>query len=137
LIWAEFDIHVHGLGYSFVDNLVPSMNLRLQQFVLATPIDKETITLRIGLRIKEVNDPGKIHPLGLLPKSWVTWLIRRKAMDGFKNDLADDFPIWNNKAYLDPPKLAAGDGPIGWYRRWTRQFYPMGVENQQPEEMLV
>ena len=25
--------------------------------------------------------------------------------------------------YVDPPALADGDGPVGAYRRWARQFY--------------
>jgi hypothetical protein len=32
--------------------------------------------------------------------------------------------IWAHKRYVDRPALAAGDGPIGFYRKWTQQFYP-------------
>ncbi|MER6304129.1 (2Fe-2S)-binding protein, partial [Kitasatospora sp. NPDC001539] len=28
------------------------------------------------------------------------------------------------KRYVSPPRLAAGDGPIGAMRHWARQFYP-------------
>jgi hypothetical protein len=31
--------------------------------------------------------------------------------------------IWEHKRYLARPALAAGDGPLGLYRKWTRQFY--------------
>jgi hypothetical protein len=38
-------------------------------------------------------------------------------------DFAADIRIWENKRYQDPPRLVAGDGPIGPYRKWARQFY--------------
>lgn len=31
--------------------------------------------------------------------------------------------VWENKQYRERPALAVGDGPIGLYRRWARQFY--------------
>ena len=31
---------------------------------------------------------------------------------------------------MDNPALAKGDGPIGKYRQWARQFYE-GLENKQ------
>ena len=37
--------------------------------------------------------------------------------------IGDDIPIWENKIYIDAPKLCDGDGPIARYRRWARQFY--------------
>ena len=42
----------------------------------------------------------------------------------------EDIPIWENKRYLDAPKLCDGDGPIGAYRAWTRQFY--GTIGERP-----
>jgi hypothetical protein len=40
------------------------------------------------------------------------------------HDVKQDFHIWQNKRYVHPPQLAVGDGPIGAYRRWCKQFYP-------------
>jgi hypothetical protein len=34
-----------------------------------------------------------------------------------------DIPIWQHKRYLDRPALGPGEGSIGRYRKWTRQFY--------------
>jgi hypothetical protein len=42
---------------------------------------------------------------------------------GFKADVGQDIPVWNRKLFLAQPALAEGDGPIGAYRRWARQFY--------------
>ena len=49
------------------------------------------------------------------------------AVDGefasLVHDARQDFAIWQHKRYLSAPALAAGDGPIGKYRAWARQFY--------------
>ena len=37
--------------------------------------------------------------------------------------LEQDIPIWENKVYLSRPVLCDGDGPIGVFRRWAKQFY--------------
>ena len=37
--------------------------------------------------------------------------------------LEEDIPIWENKIYLDRPALCDGDGPIGSFRKWCKQFY--------------
>ena len=34
-----------------------------------------------------------------------------------------DQVIWDEKTYLEHPKLTRSDGPIGKYRSWARQFY--------------
>jgi len=49
--------------------------------------------------------------------------MARLIMNGFVHDTKQDFPIWENKLYTSPPALARGDGPIGKYRLWARQFY--------------
>jgi hypothetical protein len=43
--------------------------------------------------------------------------------------LEQDFPIWENKCYRERPPLCEADGPIQEFRRWARQFYPMGDED--------
>ena len=37
--------------------------------------------------------------------------------------LEQEHPIWENKIYVHPPVLVDGDGPIGVFRRWAKQFY--------------
>ncbi len=44
-------------------------------------------------------------------------------MRGYLKDVLQDIPMWSTKAYVNLPALAEGDGPIGPYRRWARQFY--------------
>lgn len=121
---ANFEIHMHGLGYSFVDTHVPSMDMRVRHFVLATPADKGKLQLRLGLSVKRIDKPSKINPLlSLMPNPVVNRLISIATFKGFKHDVQQDFHIWQNKTYMHPPALVAGDGPVGQYRAWAKQFY--------------
>ena len=124
-IRAEFEVHVWGLGYSWVDVFVEKFNLRTRVFVLATPIDGEKITIHSGASVCTDVKPGDIHwALGLIPSQWAYKLITKATLKGYCDDLAADFDIWENKIYIDPPALAKGDGPIAAYRKYCRQFYP-------------
>jgi phenylpropionate dioxygenase-like ring-hydroxylating dioxygenase large terminal subunit len=122
---AEFEIHVHGLGYSFVEATVPAFGIALRQLVLATPIDGQQITLRLALSMRDDLRPARIHPLlGVLPRALVNPIVARQAFLGFTRDAEQDFVIWQHKRHVAPPVLAEGDGPVGRYRQWARQFYP-------------
>ena len=59
-----------------------------------------------------------------LPHRLIETIVHRAAMRGFQDDVLQDFDIWNHKTSLDKPVLAKGDGPVGTYRKWARQFYP-------------
>lgn len=85
---------------------------------------QELINLRIALRMNLDVDPGRLNPvLKLIPGSLTKSFIAKKSFDAFSRDIQMDFPIWERKTYFDPAALAPGDGPIGKYRRWARQFY--------------
>lgn len=123
-IKAEIDIHVHGLGYSFVEVELPEMKLKTRQYVFPTPIDEKRINLKIGMSVNKNYTASEIHPvLGIVPKKMLTRFLLNKAFSGYANDVEQDFKIWENKVYMDHPALAKGDGPIGKYRAWAKQFY--------------
>ena len=115
-VYAEFFIHVFGLGYSRVDVDVPRFGLRTRHFVFATPIDTEKLELTIAVAHRRVTS-GRL--------ALVDRVLRRAVAFAYAHDVAQDFDIWNNKKYVHPPQLAVGDGPIGAYRRWCKQFYPL------------
>ena len=124
---AEFDVHVWGLGYSLVEVHIPTMGLRLRTFVLPVPTDPGRITLCLGLSVAESSEVGKVSPaLRHLPRSLGLRAIRRMAFRGFLHDVNQDFVIWQNKRYLERVAMSVGDGPIGLYRQWAKQFYPEG-----------
>lgn len=111
----EFEVHAYGLGYSLVDVHIPSLGLRTRQFVLATPTAPGQIDLRIAVSVPA---PWR----GVLGRA-LGAALARVLMVMYRHDVAQDFRIWEHKRYVDRPALADGDGPVGLYRRWARQFY--------------
>jgi phenylpropionate dioxygenase-like ring-hydroxylating dioxygenase large terminal subunit len=123
-IRAEFEIHVHGLGYSFVDVLTTTHGLPSRHFVLPTPVDEQRIDLRAAVAVR-VDEPARLsRALGWAPARAVERMVNEIAIRQFVGDIEQDFAIWENKRYLQPPSLVPGDGPVGPYRKWCRQFYP-------------
>ncbi|MBV9936176.1 MAG: hypothetical protein JO367_17910, partial [Actinobacteria bacterium] len=47
----------------------------------------------------------------------------RAIIDVISRNTSMDVTIWERKIYRDRPLLVAGDGPIGVFRKWARQFY--------------
>lgn len=122
---VEIKIYVHGFGYSLVDVHVQPLGIRTLQWVLSTPTEAGKIELRIALRLKGIDDPKKIsRGLALMPRKWVNAIFLWAGMRGYVHDVSQDFPMWENKIYVTPPMVAQGDGPIGRYRHWAKQFYP-------------
>lgn len=125
-IQTEFEIFQYGLGYARVEVDVVSLGLRTRQFVLARPLDEDQVELNLGMSVRRIEKPATIHPLlSLLPKRWLTEQIADAAIDEYEADVLQDVPIWENKIHVDSPALAEGDGPVGRYRRWARQFDPV------------
>ena len=123
-VTTEFEVHVYGLGYSFVEVDIPALNIQTRQFVLPTPLGNGKINLKIGMSVKYVDKPAKLHPLlTIVPKPLLNKIISKQAFKGYSNDVSQDFKIWQNKIYIDPPVLAKGDGPVAQYRMWSKQFY--------------
>lgn len=120
----EFELNIHGLGFSLVNVRVPKYSINARMFILARPTVAERIDLALALSLKEIERPGDVHPLArLAPRRALTSVIARAIHQGLIHDAKQDFVIWQNKRYVQPPALAEGDGPIGKYRVWARQFY--------------
>jgi nitrite reductase/ring-hydroxylating ferredoxin subunit len=124
-VYAELAIQAWGLGYSLVEVTVPASRLRARLLVLATPVAPHRVTLRALATVHRDHERARIHPLlGLLPRPVVNRLLLGQILKGLVHDLEQDFRIWEHKRYVQPPILADGDGPVGRYRLWARQFYP-------------
>ena len=123
-IRTEFTGEVHGLGYSTVDSHVKQAGIRSLHLVLPTPTAPGQTELRIVLWVRPDDDlPGWARALYLLPRPLRARVVGAFAFWGYKNDVSQDIEIWENKAYIHPPALAKGDGPVGRFRSWCRQFY--------------
>jgi nitrite reductase/ring-hydroxylating ferredoxin subunit len=79
--------------------------------IFTTPIDEDFVDMRHIFSVKRC---ATEEETAVAESSWI-----KTAADG----VADDIRIWERKAYRQPPMLCDGDGPIGQFRRWARQFY--------------
>jgi len=112
---AKFNVEVHGLGYSLVRVHLERFGAEIHLLVLSSPVDHDNIILRTAASVKR---------WGPRP---VTYLLRELASMGLDKEVGQDAPIWEAKRYLEKPILAEGDGPIGEYRRYCKQFYPQAA----------
>ena len=112
-----FDIVVHGLGHIWVDATIPRLRAAAAFQAMATPIDPVHVAIRFGVALRVGSDPGS--PRAQL----LSRLLTSGLGPAFRRDLWQDFPVWQNKVYVERPRLAEGDGPIPAFRRWAQQFY--------------
>jgi hypothetical protein len=49
--------------------------------------------------------------------------VRKAFIAEIERQLGQDIPIWEHKRMVERPMLCDGDGPIGIFRRWAKQFY--------------
>lgn len=125
-IRSEIDIHQWGLGYALVEVHVVSVGLRTRQLVLATPTAEDTLELRVGMAVHHIDNPRALHwaLTGFPATRWLTERVADRAIGEYVADVSQDLDIWQTKRWIERPALAQGDGPIGKYRRWAKQFYP-------------
>jgi len=105
---GEVEAIVYGFGFTttrfrgLVETLLVSS---------ATTIDEDHVELRFAFTVKKMVNEG------------VTSTVGAAFQREIGRQLEQDIPIWENKIYVHPPVLVDGDGPIGLFRRWAKQFY--------------
>jgi phenylpropionate dioxygenase-like ring-hydroxylating dioxygenase large terminal subunit len=98
----------HGFGFSLVrfagivDTMIASS---------VTPIDGEYVDVRFSFKVKKLGNED------------VTSNVGRAFIKEIERQMGQDIPIWEHKVMKQPPVLCDGDGPIGLFRRWAKQFY--------------
>jgi hypothetical protein len=80
-------------------------------YITQTPIDGEHADVRLHFSMERLADEGATRA--------VSELNDRITNEQFLQDV----PIWENRAFLERPRLTERDGPIAQYRRWYEQFY--------------
>jgi phenylpropionate dioxygenase-like ring-hydroxylating dioxygenase large terminal subunit len=105
----------YGFGYSTVrfKGIVETLLVSSM-----APIDAETIDARFSFSVKRLPDKDVTQGVG---KAFIKEVSRQ---------FEQDIPIWEHKTYFDHPVLCDGDGPIGLFRKWCRQFYSMPAQAQ-------
>nr|AEA72275.1 putative iron-sulfur cluster-binding protein, Rieske family [uncultured bacterium] len=108
----------HGFGFSMVrfGGIVDTLLISS-----VTPIDSDNVDVRFSFMVKKVGGKSVTAGVG---KAFVAEIERQ---------LEQDRPIWENKIQHENPLLCDGDGPIGLFRRWTRQFYSWPEESAAAE----
>ena len=109
---VQLDVILHGLGRIVSRTHVKNVGVRARQAIYCTPIDGHEMDLRGVVNTMATDDAA------------FTADLAKVFYESFVSDFAKDFPIWENKTYRIRPVLSAADGPVGLYRKWTRQFYP-------------
>lgn len=129
-IQMQLDIEASGLGYSKVEIHIPQLALQVRQVVMPTPVMEGGVELFATTQVKHLQDISAIPQIinRLVPRKLIAELLAMVAARGMANDVEQDFAIWENKRYLNPPLIVRNDGPIGHYRKWASQFYnPSGL----------
>jgi phenylpropionate dioxygenase-like ring-hydroxylating dioxygenase large terminal subunit len=107
-VTGQVESHSYGFGFS-----VTRFTGIVETLLLAgvTPIDDEYVDVRFAFTVKNCIDRD------------VTSTVGEHFIKEIERQLGQDIPIWENKIYVAPPALCDGDGPIGVFRKWCRQFY--------------
>ena len=107
---VEGNIEVNAWGFGFTttrfNGLVETLLMSS-----ASPITEERTELFFSFMVRDI---GK----------GITGGVGKAFMAEISRQLEQDIPIWENKIYVDPPLIVKGDGPIGPFRAWSKQFYP-------------
>ena len=112
----------YGFGYStvrftgIVDTLLVSS---------ITPIADQLLDVRFNFTLKK------------LPDKDVTKTVGKAFIREVSRQLEQDIPIWEHKTYWDHPVLCDGDGPVGLFRKWSRQFYSLPSVPAEPKSLTV
>jgi len=82
-----------------------------------TPISDRKCHMRFSFCVRKLGDESFDSTVG---EAFVSEIDKQ---------VQEDKPIWENKAHLVRPALAATDGPFMKFRKWAGQFYAEGVDD--------
>lgn len=102
----------YGFGFAMVrfTGIVETLLLAVN-----TPMEQELVHSRFCFMVKKVGGAD------------VTKGVSKAFISEVSRQFEQDVVIWENKKFVHPPMLCDGDGPIGLYRKWIRQFFPEGT----------
>ena len=88
-------------------------------FAVTTPIRRDQCITRFNFRFRTMGDEQTTRNVG---EAFV------KEVD---KQYLEDKPIWEHKAHLVRPALAAEDGPFMKFRKWAAQFYAEPISDER------
>lgn len=113
-----------GLGCVKVTGRLPEYGVVIHTWGMPTPVAPWKIHFRIATSCSVEAPKYLPEPLRSATSRNLAKIVCRKISSEVIKVTIDDLAIWQHKKYLTHPRLIKGDGPIGPFRQWARQFYP-------------
>lgn len=128
-VLATFTLYLDGFGVTRTMVNYPTLGSQIHILLLPTPIDGTVVDLRLVLRLRTGLPTSGRAIAAAMVGTWPGAAVTRRAIfEKVAFELRRDMVVWKHQRHLHHPALAAGDGPIGKYRRWASQFYPQSPE---------
>lgn len=106
---------VHGMGFQTIRTQVSTrggrMLLDTRVVEGLVPVSEGQLRMELLVQVRRLPVPG------------LTALAQARFAQAVFDDVTRDAQIWENKRFLDRPRLTGADGPIGPFRAWARRFY--------------
>lgn len=119
----EITVNLLGLGAAYFVFSSAQLGVRAVQWMFATPTGPGRLRLWAAAHVT-TDFAGRLPPaLHRTLESVMSYGMNRWTL----HDATPDFSVWHHKTYLPHPRLNDGDGPIGPFRHWARQFYPQEI----------
>lgn len=121
---SHMRITQHGVGLASVQTITPKLGVEARFVVSSASLDAARVVLRATTMLRSQRHNERLGRLGAaLPMRLVDAIVARTIQVSFAADIEQDLPIWRHKRFLERPALVDGDGPVGRYRTWAKQFY--------------
>lgn len=131
---GRIDAEFQGLGWGESEAEFPTV--RFVMWILVAPRDPIRVDLAVAVHVRKFlwfKDTDKSLISRLILK-----IVSELVVTGLTFDTRRDYHVWQNKIYVEHPKLAKGDGPIINYRKWATQFYStvpvQSLPREEPEQ---
>jgi len=119
----SYTITVIGLATILAEVPLPQAKTSMYAIIHFIPIKPGRIQVRVGTVLEVEHLPLLRGAAGRRVARHLSRLLTAFAQWWTCWDTSVDFTIWHHQEYCEHPRLAKGDGPIGRYRQWARQFY--------------
>jgi nitrite reductase/ring-hydroxylating ferredoxin subunit len=117
-----------GLGYVLGEFAFPRPGFVARVWFLITPIAPWCVHKRVAVSCAVIGSSKRLpDPLRKQTASRLSRLASQGVLQWVGRGLSPDLLVWNHKRYEPQPRLIKGDGPIGQFRHWARQFYPRDI----------
>ena len=114
VVTGRIDADSHGPGLSFVrfSGIVDTFLMGCN-----TPVGANECEMRFTFTVRNLGDDAEVNRT-----------VGDLFVEEVHNQVIEDKPIWENKAFIPRPALADTDGPFTQFRRWASQFYADAYE---------